>query len=266
MNYNLKFVPLHNYTDFAGVGMAGNLLMVTNELLLLNENDSVRVDMSNIKTICSDDTKNENYWENYILQKQEFQEYINIELKPPRPVRLIYDKYYALDDTIMTESKIAFYKHFSFKEDLLKEVNMFYDENIFNKITLGCQIRLGDMLTHNNIANIKPYWDKLLQILKEKPEIEQIFIATDDEIAINYLKSNSKIPIIYLNNVYRTSSLDPWARLKNDRKKHNYNLCKEVLIDILLLTKCDYFLRAQVSSVSLMSTILAEKIKKIYYI
>lgn len=264
MNYNLKFVPFDSKRPHAGVGMAGNLLIISNELLRLKDNDMVRVDMGQYKTICSEKPhNNENAWEYYFEQTLKFTDSVDVILKPPRPRILIYDKYYSQNDKIMLEAKRLFYKHFSFKDVILNDVNNFYNENIKGKVTLGCQIRLGDML-NNNVVNVNKYWDKIKLILKEKPYIEQIFIASDDNKSIDFLKDKSNIPILHLNDIYRTSSLDPTYRLKNERKNHEYNLCKEVLVDILLLTKCDYFLRSQVSSVSLMSTLLSENIKQIY--
>ena len=72
------------------------------------------------------------------------------------------------------------------------------------------------------------------------------------------------IPILYQKNIYRTSSESPYERLNSERENHGYNLCREVLIDMLLLSKCDYFLRSKISAVSLITTILSENIKKIY--
>ena len=37
MNYILKFVPFNDSTKFAGVGMAGNIMIILNELLSINK-------------------------------------------------------------------------------------------------------------------------------------------------------------------------------------------------------------------------------------
>jgi len=265
MNYNLKFVPLFDGYPISGVGMAGNIIIIINELLLMNEDDRAWVDMGSYKSICYDNLDyTDNAWEYYFIQNEKFIDGHEILLKPPRPARIEYQHVYSQTDLIMLKSKDLFYKHFKIKEDILNEINSYYELNLKNKITLGCQIRLGDMVKTHDVTNIDGYWNKILEILKEEPQIEQIFLATDDDEAIEYLNERSHIPIIYQKNIYRTSSPLPYDRLNSERENHGYNLCREVLVDILLLTKCDYFLRAKLSAVSSVTTILSENIKKIY--
>lgn len=265
MNYNLKFVPLFAESPISGVGMAGNMLIVINELLLINENDNVWVDMGTYKSICYDNLDyTNNAWEYYFKQKQKFIDYQEILLQPPRPAMIDYNHPYSVTDNLMIKSKELFYNHFQIKEDILTEVNDFYELNFKNKITLGCQIRLGDMVKTHSVPNVDGYWNRILEIIKEHPEIEQIFLATDDDEAIVYLNERTPLPIIYQKNIYRTSSELPYERLNSERENHRHNLCREVLIDMLLLSKCDYFLRSKISAVSLITTILSEKIKKIF--
>ena len=265
MNYNLKFVPLFPESPISGVGMAGNMLIVINELLIMNEGDKAWVDMGSYKSICYDNLDyTNNAWEYYFTQNEKFVDGNEILLKPPRPAIINYNYPYSQSDSLILKSKKLFYNNFKVKDDILDEVNQFYETNLKNKTTLGCQIRLGDMVKTHNVPNIDGYWNKILDILKEEPQIEQIFLATDDDEAIEYLTKKTSIPIVYQKNIYRTSSESPYERLNSDRENHGHNLCREVLIDMLLLSKCDYFLRSKKSAVSSITTILSENIKKIY--
>lgn len=265
MNYNLKFVPLFPESPISGVGMAGNMLIVINELLIMNEGDKAWVDMGSYKSICYDNLDyTNNAWEYYFTQNEKFVDGKEILLKPPRPAIINYNHPYSQSDSLILKSKKLFYDNFKVKDDILDEVNQFYETNLKNKTTLGCQIRLGDMVKTHDVPNIDGYWNKILDILKEEPQIEQIFLATDDDEAIEYLTKKTSIPIVYQKNIYRTSSESPNERLNSDRENHGHNLCREVLIDMLLLSKCDYFLRSKISAVSLITTILSENIKKIY--
>jgi hypothetical protein len=265
MNYNLKFVPLFPESSISGVGMAGNMLIVINELLVMDVSDRAWVDMGSYKSVCHDNLGHtNNAWEYYFIQNEKFIDGNEILLKAPRPAMIDYEHPYLQTDEIMVKSKELFYKNFKIKEDILNEVNEFYEINFKNKITLGCQIRLGDMVKTHNVPNIEGYWNKILNILNDNPQIEQIFLATDDDESIDFLSKKSTVPIIYQKNIYRTSSESPYERLNSERENHNYNLCREVLVDMLLLSKCDYFLRSKISAVSLITTILSENIKKIY--
>jgi hypothetical protein len=73
MNYNLKFVPLFPESPISGVGMAGNMLIVINELLIMNEGDKAWVDMGSYKSICYDNLDyTNNAWEYYFTQNEKF--------------------------------------------------------------------------------------------------------------------------------------------------------------------------------------------------
>ena len=57
---------------------------------------------------------------------------------------------------------------------------------------------------------------------------------------------------------------DPHDRLHSGRELHRYNLGVECTKDILTLSKCDYLLKADISSVSIVSSILSDNIKQVY--
>jgi hypothetical protein len=261
MNYTIKFVKLSPKLPVAGVGMAGNIMMVINELLGFTDDDNVWVDMGSIPSICSD-----TIWDDYFNQIDKPKTSTLIELKPPRPYRIIYNNNYDLNDNIMIKSKEVFYKHFTIKEDILDEINNFYESKIKSVETLSCQIRLGDMQKLHNTSTVDVYLKRIKEIIKENPSIQQLFLATDDDVAIDYLKEYLDIPIVYIEGAYRTSSGEVYERFNNKREDHNLNLCKEVIKDIILLGKCDYFLRSEISSVSVVATMLSERVKKIYFL
>jgi len=263
MNYTIKFVKLFPELPIAGVGMAGNIMMVINELLGFTDGDNVWVDMGSIPTICGETNSN---WGDYFNQIDYPETSTIIELKPPRPYRIIYNTKYGLDDAVMVKSKELFYKHFNIKKDILDEINDFYESKIKSVETLACQIRLGDMQKTNNTSTVDVYLDRIKEILKEKPSIQQLFVATDDDVAINYLKEHLEMPMVYMENAHRTSSGEVYERLNSEREDHGLNLCKEVIKDIILLGKCDYFLRAEISSVSVVATMLSERVKELYFL
>ena len=136
------------------------------------------------------------------------------------------------------------------------------------KITLGVQVRLTDMKHYHNVSPVSNYINKINQILIERPEIEQIFLATDDSEVIDILKENIKLPIIYYKDMFRADAsnphLHPYDRFKADRELHRYKLGIECIQEIFTLSKCDYLLKADVSSVSIIASILAENIKQVY--
>lgn len=264
MSYILKFVPFNNSVQFAGVGMAGNIMIILNELLSISDGSRVYVEMNDYENISGSE-KNINHWSLYFDQIDKPSESTIIELKPPRPTNIIYKHNYSNSDKIMVRANKSFFNNFKVNSKIEDKINEFYNTNIKGIETLSCQIRLGDMVKNHNTASIDMYLNKIKKILTEKPTIKQIFLATDDETAITYLQETLKIPILYQNNVYRTSSKNIWERLSNERANHRYRLCEEVIIDTFLLGKCDYFLRAHVSAVSTVATVFADKTTRMYY-
>ena len=58
--------------------------------------------------------------------------------------------------------------------------------------------------------------------------------------------------------------LHPYDSFKAERKLHRYKLGIECIQEIFTLSKCDYLLKADISSVSIIASILSENIKKVY--
>jgi hypothetical protein len=264
MNYILRFVPLSPNHKIAGVGMAGNIMIVANELLSLKDGDSVWVDMRDYETICGVN-KEKSLWGNFFNQIEMPETATKIDLKS-RPAHINYYGRYTPNSPIMVKSKEKFFKHFSINDEVKTDISDFYKNNIEGKVTLGCQIRLGDMVNNHMTASLDKYLNRIITILNNNTEIKQVFISTDDEKSIKYLDGKLDVPIVYQKNIYRSSSNDPYERLYDKRDDHNYKLCKEVIIDTFILTKCDYFLRADISSVSIITTMFSENIKEIFFL
>ena len=62
----------------------------------------------------------------------------------------------------------------------------------------------------------------------------------------------------------QTPHLHPYDRFIGPREQHKYKLGIECIQEIFTLAKCDYMLKADVSSVSIIASILAENIKQVY--
>jgi hypothetical protein len=278
MNYKLEFVKIAPSHEVAGVGFAGNIFIIMSALFhLKNEEDRMYVDMETHDCVCTEkdvvlhDTMNS--WEYYFNQ---------ITLKDEEPIvhmdifqgrgDLTYnnrDVYLTPDNFIELRKK--FYKNFEIKDYINVLVDEFYNSKIKGKNTLGIQVRLTDY-THggHNFPPIEKYINRIKEILIESPEIEQIFVATDDGKVIPVLEETFDIPIIYWDDMFRADDknlhLDPHDRLHDDRELHRYNLGIECMKEIFILTKCDHLLMAWTSSISIVATILSENIKKVYKI
>jgi hypothetical protein len=107
-----------------------------------------------------------------------------------------------------------------------------------------------------------------------KYEIDKIFIATDsNEIIQKAINIFGNDKILSINNIERVNTADDSVgahdRINTDsikynsRKYHNYLCGKEVFIDMLLLSKCNYFIRS-FSAISDMAIFFNDKMKEVY--
>ena len=124
------------------------------------------------------------------------------------------------------------------------------------------------MKHYHNVSPVASYVNKINEILTERPEIEQIFLATDDGTVINQIKDAINKPIIYYDTMFRADEtkphLHPYDRFEDGREHHLYKMGVECLQEMLTLSKCDYMLKADISSISIIASILSENIKQIY--
>ena len=271
--HKLTFIKISPSHEFAGVGFAGNIFITLNALTHTSNNEKLYVDMETNECVCTEknvtphDTNNS--WEYYFEQAniKEGDEVNNMNSLVSANINYD-DRDVFMYPEKFTELKDKFYNSFQLKPYLKDLLNEYYYENINGKVTLGMQIRLTDMKHYHNVSEVDKYINKVKEVLKEKPEIEQIFLATDDGTIIEELREKIKIPIICYENMFRADAtnphLHPYDRFKAERKLHRYKLGIECIQEIFTLSKCDYLLKADISSVSIIASILSENIKKVY--
>ena len=273
MQYKLVFTKTDPSHKVAGVGVGGNVMMVLSMISNMTDDDTLYVDMETNGCIWREEDypKKGNPWEYFFWQDE-------IRTDEELTIRTIFetgktnfkydDKTIGSDLSIYRIWRNRFWDNFEIRSPIKNTIEIFYDEFIKGKVTLGVQIRLTDMQHHHKTKDVMASVVKIKEILQEHPEIEQVFLATDDETAIALVKYTLPIPVIYYKNIYRATENhrdnDPYDRLNSDRPLHRYLLGKECLMDIFTLTKCDYLLKADQSAISIVACILAENIKKVY--
>ena len=269
MNKILKFVKLHESNKFAGVGMGGNIFMVLNSLLSMEKGDRLYVDMETEECACTEHNfskfNTNNCWEYYYDQMN----------KVNGKVYSLYD-----DKSILNYKKVnlgnselhhRFNNNFKLKDYLQNELNSYYDNNIKDKVTLGVQIRLTDMAHHHKVSPLSNYLIRIQEILNENPNIEQLFLATDDSTVIREVEKNVSIKVLYHKGFYRATPNDPHLtpydrHNENVRENSNYHLNAECIKEIYTLSMCNYLLRADISAISNVAILLSTHIKQVHTI
>lgn len=273
MKYKLQFIKISPEHKFAGVGFAGNIFITLNALMHIGKEDKLVVDMETNECACTEKDlilhNTKNCWEYYFDQSSFMREPDVTTFNSLLPARINYNnREEFLDPKNYIELKDRFFNSFSIKEDIKKEIEEYYLNNIKNKKTLGVQVRLTDMKHYHSVAPVDLYVNKIKEILLNEPDFQQIFLATDDALAIQHIKKNINMPIITHENMFRATSdnphLHPYDRFEDTRPLHRYKLGVECMKEIFTLAKCDALLKADVSSISIVACILSENIKKVY--
>ncbi len=259
-NYNLfSFGNLNKNKIFyiirrsPGAGMFSNVIYVLNHLLIAQKHGFIPfVDMLNFKTIYNEKKRINgtfNAWEYYFKQLSKY----NIK------------EIYKSKKVIISENK--FYKHFShnisnkeseiFKagkksifinNKIIFEAQKFIKKNFKGKV-LGIHYR-GTSYKISANHPFPPTKNQMLKYCKKILKTEKfskIFLCTEDKNMFNHLKKNLGNKLCYFENSYRSYRDDAFR--KYPRKNHRYNLGKEILIETIILSKCNSFI-CQESNVS----------------
>lgn len=274
MQYKLVFIKTHPSHLIAGIGVGGNVMMVMSMISNMTDSDSLYVDMETNEVVWTQKdaiSAPTNAWEYFFVQKplNPAKEVKTLSIQETGKINFRYEDDSIGEDLSLYKSwKNRFFANFSLNTTLQDGVNSYYNTHIKGRVTLGVQIRLTDQEYHNHTKGLEASITRIRQILSDNTEIEQIFLATDDETIFPRVINSVPIPVIYKEDIFRASEKDrqinPYDRMGGTRKNHRYLLGLECLQDIFILTKCDYLLKADRSAISIVACLLSENIRKVY--
>ena len=141
-------------------------------------------------------------------------------------------------------------KYVIVKKEITDEVNSFYENNFKGKNVLGVHIRLTDKSTasteKDTIVSSEKYIKHIDSYLKNNDN-SVVFVCTDSTDYINDLKSLFGDRLLMKDDTLRTSGV---KSIHHHTSGNGFLKGKEVLIDMLLLSKCDFLIKG-ISNVSL---------------
>lgn len=138
-----------------------------------------------------------------------------------------------------------------------RETKVYLEENFSKLVGSGDDV-LGILCRGTDYINKKPIGEqiqpnpetviaKAKEVIKKNPSIKRIYVATEDNEIYQKFKQEFG-DILIENSQYKYSledkslNYDYLSNIKVDRKDHNYNLAKEYLLSIYILSKCRYFI------------------------
>ena len=166
-------------------------------------------------------------------------------------------------------------KYIHIKPHILMAVNDYYNKYLKDHIVLGVMARGSEMNPiHPQYGNqtIETWIKSTKKILKKHPEIDVIFLVTEDA---NYIPIFLKeFPdTLYLNDVFRrtTETIEEMVKFSlfyctaNVRPDHSRVLGEECLLQALLLSKCNYLLVKQCGTSSAAILYANDNLKNVIY-
>jgi hypothetical protein len=148
----------------------------------------------------------------------------------------------VLQDSFRKNMKRIIDKYIKVKPHTMATVEEFYKENIAGKTTFGIHIRGTDKFKELAAVSIEKICEQANECAKGLSNY-QFFVATDQEALLTKAKQLLSGPVISYHS-YR--SIDGRAIHKKTRPYHSkYMLGEEVLIEVLLLARCNKFIHTR---------------------
>jgi hypothetical protein len=167
-----------------------------------------------------------------------------------------------------------FKKYFKIKDHILQKTEEFYSNNLKNKVSLGIMARGVEFnVMHPQYGNqtVYDYINSTKKILSQHPEIDRIFLVTEDGGYIYPFKKEFNNLVVM--NVFRRINQPlaycqtnwEWPYQYKARPNHTKILGDECLTQALLLGKCDYLLCKE-NGISAGALFFNENLKNVYYV
>jgi hypothetical protein len=227
-------------------GFFSSFTGVLNHLLWCDENNKTPLVYWNKDSLYYDtELKNQNVWEYYFEPVSS----LTYEQTDEIHSNFFVNNYYAdkclFYPNLDRETRIKGYniisKYVKVKKNIMEKIEIFYKEHIQGKKTIGIHLRGTDKYEEE-----KPVSVKIIAEEANKYSDCQFLIATDEERLLREAQLLINGKIIY----YDSYKSPDGAPVHGSRKPSNVQLGEEVLIEALLLSRCDNFFhtRSNVSS------------------
>jgi hypothetical protein len=174
---------------------------------------------------------------------------------------MIFVRDQAKFEELRPEAKNAIDKYIGVRPEILEKVDLFYQIRMANAVNIGIHMRGTDRAAKDKWALPNDMIEEAKKLAAEIPGKVQFFIATDEECYLDLAKKSLE-GLIYCDST-RSQDGSP-LHLSNPQKKRSALLGEEVLIEGLLLTKCDYLLHSM-SAVPIAVMMMNPSIKNVYF-
>ncbi|MDA9629885.1 hypothetical protein N9S67_02670 [Candidatus Pelagibacter sp.] len=251
LNYNIKSFGEFNKDKifyiiqrFIGGGMFSNINYILHHLYICENLGCIPIiDFKNYPTKYNEpNTINESYnmWDyyfepinNYKLDDVYKSKFVIISSNKTNKIKE-FDSFQNLTQ----KHHDLFLKYFKIKKDISNEIEIFKNKNFVNKKVLGVHFRGTDMKTQERHP-FPPTVQQIISLINSKikdDNYDLIYLVTEDYKYYRILSEKYKEKLCSYAS-YRTNQTNIFNNPK--RQNHRFNIGKENLIDMYLLSKTD---------------------------
>lgn len=152
-------------------------------------------------------------------------------------LKKLYSYKFTKDEFINAHN--IFFEYFDICDDILNTVHAIQQK--FGKKSLGIHYRGTDKSIESEFISIEDVIKNMNNFLLLYPDIDTLFIASDEEIFINKIQNEflNKNYILIFTNSFRSNNSIPIHFINTI----NINKAREAMVDSLLLSKCNYVIK-----------------------
>lgn len=227
-----------------GAGLFSNFIFVLNHIKIADTlGFEPIIDMENFPTIYNEKksvNKIKNAW-NYYFENRKI--YDTKKILRNNKFLISSNRFsksfsHSIDNT---EFRMLFKKYFKINDNHIKFANNFKKKNFLNQKILAVHLRGTSYKTSANhpFPLTLTQTINLLENMLKKYKFDKIFLCTEDLSYFNLIKNKFGNKIIYINNAYKSFKDDAFKTYP--RKLHRYKLGRDILIESLLISKCNSF-------------------------
>lgn len=132
-------------------------------------------------------------------------------------------------------------KHLTIKDDILMEVDDFFNNTLSRGHTLGVHYRGTDKFVDAPRLSYDILFESITNYLRDNPQTTQVLLATDEPALIEYMKEHPLAKPLFN---WASSQIFPGGVAPHYAKDADkYILGREALLTCLALARCDYCIR-----------------------
>ena len=141
------------------------------------------------------------------------------------------------------QNSLAWRKHLKLKEPVMDYIQKNMNNIGFDGSVLGIHVRATDFnkgyVNHAIAVQENQYIEAIHEALQKHPELQRVFLATDDQTTVETFEASFPGRIITFSDTFLSTDGEAIHFSQSQREYHKYRLGLEVIRDMYALSQCE---------------------------